>query len=85
VVGAADGEDVGVLVGAADGEDVGALVGAADGEDVGALVGTPVGTGVGAAVGGSDTYSQAPLFVHASVHSPVEEVVGWYAAIRHQK
>lgn len=52
---------------------------------MGALVGTPVGTGVGAAVGGSDTYSQAPLFVHASVHSPVEEVVGWYAAIRHQK
>jgi hypothetical protein len=64
---------------------VGTPVGAAVGANVGASVGTPVGTGVGAAVGGSDTYSQAPLFVHASVHSPVEDFVGWYAAIRHQK
>ncbi len=59
-----------------------AVVGAADGV---AVVGTAVGLAVGAAVGARDAYWHAPFSVQASVHNPVDDVVGWYAAMRHQK
>jgi len=65
---------------------VGTAVGATVGTAVGtAVVGTAVGTAVGVAVGARDAYWHAPLSVQASVHKPVEDAVGWYAAMRHQK